>query len=78
MPRKEYDPAIAARVKKSSYAYLVDLAKRRSTTISDVVSDAIYQYEKKCREIDWKHNIPDQMTVTLYEATKKKLEASNG
>ena len=51
MARKEYDPAIAARIKKSTYDYYVNLAKRRGETLTDVVRAAIYCYEIKIRDI---------------------------
>ena len=52
MARKKYDPAIAARIKQDTYDYLVDVAKRRRETITDVVKIAIYEYEEKLRKID--------------------------
>ena len=52
MTENKYDPAIAARIKKSTYDYIVNVAKRRSETISEVVATAIYQYEEKCRIVD--------------------------
>ena len=55
MTDKKYDPAIAARIKQSTYDYLVDVAKRRSETITDVVKIALYEYEEKLRDIDEKH-----------------------
>ncbi len=50
--RKQYDPAIAARVKQETYDYYLDVAKRRRETINDVVKVAIYEYEEKLRRID--------------------------
>ena len=52
MATKEYDPAIAARIKQSTYDYLVDVAKRRRETVTDVVKIALYEYEDKLRRID--------------------------
>jgi len=55
MARKEYDPAIAARIKQSTYDYFVDVADRRRENITDVVKVALYEYEEKLKRIDEKH-----------------------
>ncbi len=52
MVRKEYDPAIAARIKKSTYDYICSIADRRIVTVSSVVAEAIYDYEEKCKRIE--------------------------
>ena len=51
MARKDYDPAIAGRIKKSSYDYICSLAEKRVVPISTVVAEAMYEYEEKCRKI---------------------------
>ena len=50
--RKKYDPAIATRIKRKTYNFYKDLAKRRIESISKTVAVALYEYEEKCRQIE--------------------------
>lgn len=56
MARKEYPPAIAARIDKSDYDYLYDVAERRKEYLSDVVRIALRDYVEKLKRLDERRN----------------------
>ena len=52
MANKEYDPAVAARIKKSTYEYFRDISKRRIEPMSKIVRTACYEHEEKLRRVE--------------------------